>query len=184
MSSQQSGATALLVIDVQQSFEHAPCWSDRDLSAFQRKLNQLIEGCVARNVPVVRVFHVSPKGPFALDSGWVKPMEWVPAAHDAAFHKHVHNAFTDTGLDRWLRERKIDGLIVSGIRTEQCCETTTRVASDLGYAVDFVTEATLTFDMKHPNGRSFTADEVKEKTELVLAGRFARIRTVAECLQA
>ena len=48
-------------------------------------------------------------------------------------HKHVHNALTESGLDARLRERDINHLIVSGIRTEQCCETTTRVASDLGY---------------------------------------------------
>jgi len=177
----QNNATALLVIDVQQSFEHAPYWSERDLPAFRSKLSRLIEECVARNVPIARIFHVSPKGPFALESGWVKPMTWLPDAHSVEFHKHVHNAFTDTGLDRWLRERKIDRLIVSGIRTEQCCETTTRVASDLGYAVDFVTEATLTFPMAHPNGRTYSADEIKEKTELVLAGRFANIKTVEDC---
>jgi nicotinamidase-related amidase len=109
-------------------------------------------------------------------------MDWLPDTHAVEFHKHVHNAFTDTGLDRWLRGRKVDRLIVSGIRTEQCCETTTRVASDLGYAVDFVTEATLTFAMTHPGGRTYATEEIKEKTELVLAGRFASIRTVAECL--
>ena len=71
-------------------------------------------------------------------------------------HKHVHNALTESGLDARLRERDINHLIVSGIRTEQCCETTTRVASDLGYRVTFVTEATLTFPMRHPDGEIFT----------------------------
>jgi len=73
-------------------------------------------------------------------------------------------------------------LIVSGIRTEQCCETTTRHASDLGYAVDYVGEATLTFPMTDAAGRSWSAAEIRERTELVLAGRFARVVTVAEAL--
>ena len=73
-------------------------------------------------------------------------------------------------------------MIISGIRTEQCCETTTRHASDQGFDVDYVTEATLTFAMTHANGQCFTPAEIKTRTELVLAGRFARIATVAEAL--
>jgi nicotinamidase-related amidase len=182
-SKDPSPHAALLVIDVQQSFEHRPYWTDRDLPAFRDALSALITGCVARGVPIVRVLHVEPEGAFALSSGLVAPMAWVSPAHDVEIHKHVHNAFTDTGLDRWLRERKVDRVLVSGIRTEQCCETTTRVASDLGYDVDYVTEATLTFPMTHArSGRVFSADDIKERTELVLAGRFARIVSVGEAL--
>jgi hypothetical protein len=73
---------------------------------------------------------------------------------------------------------------VSGIRTEQCCETTTRHASDMGFEVDYVSEATLTFTMKHPvSGRVFTPQEIKERTELVLHGRFATVCSVAGALE-
>jgi nicotinamidase-related amidase len=87
-----------------------------------------------------------------------------------------------TGLDVWLTSNGIRRLIVSGIRTEQCCETTTRHASDLGYAVDYVGEATLTFPMLDAAGRTWSADEIRARTELVLAGRFARIATVEQAL--
>jgi nicotinamidase-related amidase len=82
----------------------------------------------------------------------------------------------------WLVEHGIRRLIVSGIRTEQCCETTTRHASDLGYEVDYVGEATLTFPMADAAGRVWSAAEIRARTELVLSGRFARIATVAEAL--
>jgi len=134
-------------------------------------------------VPVVYVLHEDGDGPFAADSGLVRPMAWLPDAPDAIFIKHVHNALLESGLQPWLAERGISRLLVSGIRTEQCCETTTRVASDLGFAVDFVSEATLTFAMRHPfSGRLFGADAIREKTELVLAGRFADIVTVEQAL--
>ncbi|MBF5044800.1 isochorismatase family protein [Aggregicoccus sp. 17bor-14] len=174
--------TALLLVDVQRSFEVRPYWSEKDLPAFRDRLLALIEGCKARKVPIVRILHVEDEGAFSLASGLVKPMAWLPEHHDVLFHKHVHNAFTDTGLDYWLRTRGIKKVIVTGIRTEQCCETTTRVASDLGYAVDYVTEATLTFPMTHPNGRTYSPEELKERTELVLEGRFASIKTVTQCL--
>ncbi|WP_081803662.1 cysteine hydrolase family protein [Halotalea alkalilenta] len=45
----------------------------------------------------------------------------------ATFTKRVHNAFTDTGPEAWLREHGIRRVVIYGIRTEQCCEATARV---------------------------------------------------------
>jgi nicotinamidase-related amidase len=94
----------------------------------------------------------------------------------------VPRGIVGSGLPVWLTERGIRRLIVSGIRTEQCCETTTRHASDLGYEVDFVGEATLSFAMTDREGRRWSAQEIKARTELVLAGRFARIASVEQAL--
>lgn len=174
---------ALIVIDVQQSFLHRPYWDECALPAFRDKLLALIAGCRAQGVPVVHILHEDGDGPFAAASGLVRLMDWLPDNADATFTKHVHNALTDSGLREWLQQHAITRLIIAGIRTEQCCETTARVASDLGYAVDFVSEATLTFAMTHPqSGRNYTAREVREHTELVLAGRFATLHSVASCL--
>ena len=52
----------------------------------------------------------------------------------------------------------------------------------MGYSVDFVSEATLTFAMKDARGRTWSADEIKSRTELVLDQRFARIATVEQAL--
>ena len=175
--------SALIVIDVQESFRHAPYWSETDLPAFKDSLLQLVHGAREHGVPVVHIFHIGQAGPFTLESGFVKPLEWLPDSPDVTFQKHTHNAFTDSGLDLWLRRHHIDHLVITGIRTEQCCETTTRVGSDIGYTVDYVTDATLTFPMTHAgSGRTYTPDEIKARTELVLAGRFARIASVDDVL--
>ena len=71
---------------------------------------------------------------------------------------------------------------MAGIRTEQCCETTTRNASDLGFEVDYATEATLTFPMRTAAGRVVSTDEIRERTELVLADRFATIVTAQQAV--
>jgi hypothetical protein len=52
----------------------------------------------------------------------------------------------------------------------------------MGFAVDFVSEATLTFAMKDAQGRSWSAAEIKARSELVLDKRFARIATVEQAL--
>lgn len=174
--------TALINIDTQQSFEHRDFWQTADLPAFQASMLALIAGCQQRNVPVVDIFHVDDRGVFSPESGFVKPMSFLRHQPDVIFHKHVHNAFTDTGLDFWLRSRDINHLVICGMRTEQCCETTARVASDLGYEVTFVTEATLTFPMTH-KGVTLDVETLRHHTETVLAGRFATLKTVAETLE-
>ena len=174
--------TALINIDTQQSFEHRDFWQLDDFESFKSAITALLAGCRQRGVPVVDIFHLAGQGPFSLESGYVKPMSFLSHSPDAVFFKHVHNAFTDTGLDYWLRSRDINHLIICGLRTEQCCETTARVASDLGYRVTFVTEATLTFPMTH-KAITLDVETLRHRTGTVLAGRFATVKTVAETLE-
>ena len=175
--------TALIVIDAQESFRQRPYWSDGDAPAFFDRLQALIDGARARRIPIVQVFHVEDEGAFSLASGFVRTMAPLVLEPDVVFHKRRHSALIGSGLPVWLTERGIRRLIVSGIRTEQCCETTTRHASDSGFEVDFVSEATLTFAMTARDGRVWNAQEIKARTELVLADRFARIVTVEQALE-
>jgi nicotinamidase-related amidase len=177
--------TALIVIDVQESFRHTPYWSESDLPEYLARQQALIDGCAARGVPVVQIFHTGAQGPFSIASGHVRCLAGLTLAPAVTIHKQHHSAFAGTDLAAWLTGHGVNRLIVSGIRTEQCCETTTRYASDTGFAVDFVTEATLTFPMTHArSGRTYSAQEIRERTELVLEQRFARIVTVAQALAA
>src|SRR5690242_17351036 len=137
--------TALIVVDAQESFRHRPYWSAADAAAYIARQQALVDGAVARGIPVVQIFHVEDEGVFSHASGFVRTMQGLAIAPDATFHKRSHSALVGSGLDVWLVQHGIRRLIVSGIRTEQCCETTTRHASDIGYRVDYVSEATLTF---------------------------------------
>ena len=173
-------SSALLLIDVQASFPQRPYWNPQELGRWPDAQRELIDLAKASGIPLVRIFHLAPGsgGAFDPDHGFVKPLPGFEDPADATFYKTAHNAFTDTGLDRWLRGRGITTLWISGIRTEQCCETTARVGADLGYDVVFVAEATLTFSMSRA-GRVFSAAEIRERTELVLDGRFARVVPVS-----
>lgn len=179
-----TSATALLVVDVQESFRRRPYWRDSDVPLFIECLRSLIDGAQSRKIPVVRIFHVEDSGPFSLESGYVVPLHELSFTPDAVFQKRSHSALVGSGLDVWLTQHGIRRVIVSGIRTEQCCETTTRHASDLGYRVDYVTDATLTFPMTDRYGTEWTPEQIKSRTELVLDARFARITTVEEALAA
>ena len=138
--------TALIVIDVQESFRHTPYWSESDLPEYLARQQALIDGCAARGVPVVQIFHTGAQGPFSIASGHVRCLAGLTIAPAVTIHKQHHSAFAGTDLAAWLTGQGVNRLIVSGIRTEQCCETTTRYASDTGFAVDFVTEASVTLE--------------------------------------
>jgi nicotinamidase-related amidase len=179
--------TALIVIDVQESFRHRPYFSPRDVPEYLAAQNALVERAQQRGIPIVRVFHVEPGAgnPFSMASGYVRPLEGLTDFQETAtFHKRRHSALIGSGLDVWLTENGVREIVVSGIRTEQCCETTTRHASDLGYRVRYVPEATLTFDMELTDGSRLTASEIKQRTAAVLEGRFATICTVEEAYEA
>lgn len=174
--------TVVLAIDVQESFRHRDYFREDGIGGFVERQQALIDGAVARGIPVVQVFHVEPEGVFSNASGNVRTLEPIKLQPQAVFHKSRHSALIGSGLDVWLIANAVRRVIVSGIRTEQCCETTTRHLSDMGFNVDFVSEATLTFPMMAAGGREWSAAEIRARTELVLADRFARIATVEQAL--
>lgn len=174
---------ALIVIDAQQSFRHSSYWSENDLPDYLANQQALIDGCVQQGIPVVQVFHVEDQGHFSMASGNVRALSELSIDPQLVIHKRLHSALAGTELAARLTQMGVTTLIISGIRTEQCCETTTRQASDSGFNVDFVSEATLTFPMTHArSGRVYTPAQIREHTELVLEDRFARIVTVAQAL--
>jgi nicotinamidase-related amidase len=180
--------TALILIDAQQSFVHRPYYRAASAHAFLAHVNVLVAGCASRGIPIVRVLHVDApdeaSNPFSQRSGHVRPIDGLADFKPAAeFQKSRHSALVGTGLGVWLREHGIGRLIVAGIRTEQCCETTTRHASDEGFEVDFVAEATLTFDMQHLDGSALPAADIVARTSAVLKDRFATICSVEQALE-
>lgn len=181
-------STALLVIDVQESFTRRTYYSVEGVSEFLVAQNDLIAGAQRLRIPIVRVLHQSPGSeaddPFSATSGLMRPLAGL-CDFDAALtvHKTRHSALVGTGLDVWLVERGIRRLIVSGIRTEQCCETTARHASDLGWQVLFVPQATLTWDLPQGDGSVLSVADIRSRTTAVLQARFAQVLSVQEAWQ-
>ena len=189
-------STALIVIDVQESFRQQPQWAASSNPAVAARAADLVAAARERGELVVWVLHAEPGtgGLFDPARGHVRLMDGLtPRDGEPVITKTSHNAFTTTNLAQLLTSQGIGELVICGIRTEQCCETTARVAADLGYRVTFVTEATATSPIEHrdaPPGRglaeiladprTLAAADVLARTEYALAGRFATIATVAE----
>ena len=167
---------ALLVIDIQDSFKAAPGrWEQRSNHDFEENVTTLLSAWREADLPRFFVLHTDDDPGFRRTDPEFRLMDFLGRRDDEPLLvKNTRNAFTSTDLQARLDAAGLRRVVVIGISTEQCCETTTRVAADLGYDVDFVTEATLTF----PIG-ALTTDEIVQRTEAVLEGRFARIATVA-----
>lgn len=172
--------SALLVIDVQDSFKAGPRWERRSSPKFEENIDWLVQAYRTAGLPVIFVLHTDPDDGFATDSPYFKLMDFlVRQEEEPLLIKNTRNAFTSTNLQDRLWEKGVERLVITGIQTEQCCETTARLAADLGYDVDFVTEATMTFPIADPaTGDELSTDEILRRTEFVLRGRFARIAKV------
>ena len=99
--------------------------------------------------------------------------------------KDTRNAFTSTTLQGQLLALGVRRLAITGIQMEQCCETTARVAADLGYAVDFVIDATMTFPIRNWDvpGEELGVDAIEERTVYALRKRFARVVKTATLIR-
>ncbi|MEV5963006.1 isochorismatase family protein [Kribbella sp. NPDC051952] len=188
--------TALIVIDVQESFRIRPNWQAVNHPDIADRVNRLVRAARDNGDLVVWVLHTEPGtgGAFDPAEGNVRLIEGLaPIDGEPLLAKTSHNAFTTTNLQQILTQHGVTEVVISGIRTEQCCETTARVASDLGYDVVFVTEATATTPLPHwtlpadatldeilADPRTLSPEIVTERTEYALAGRFATIRTLEE----
>ncbi|HAE27280.1 MAG TPA: cysteine hydrolase, partial [Hyphomonas adhaerens] len=71
-----------------------------------------------------------------------------PKADEIVITKTASGAFTGTSLDTTLRNMGIEHLIVVGFMTDECVETTTRVALDYGYISRVVSDATTTYHLE------------------------------------
>ncbi|MEU0430154.1 isochorismatase family protein [Streptomyces sp. NPDC006290] len=187
---------ALIVIDVQESFRARPLWETISNPKITDQVDRLVTLARSAGDTVVWVLHSEPGSGDVFDPalGHVRLMDELRRQDgEPLIHKTSHNAFTTTNLQQLLTERGVRELTVCGIRTEQCVETTTRLASDLGYQVTFVSDATATNPIPHRDApadqsvaelladpRTLSAEEVIRRTEYALAGRFATIATVDE----
>lgn len=175
--------SALLVIDAQDSFKATSRWARRNNLAFEKNVGALIDLYRAAGLPVIYFLHTDGDEGFAMDSPYFRLMEFLePRADEPVLVKNTRNVFTSTSLAERLLEYGVRRVVITGIQMEQCCETSARVAADLGYAVDFVIEATMTFPIQHRDRpeEELGVEEIKTRTEYVLRGRFARIATVAD----
>lgn len=179
---------ALIVIDVQQGFDD-PSWGERDNPDAEANVGRLVQAWSDASLPIVLVRHDSRSSgsPLATGSPGNALKDVVAdAPHDLFVTKHVNSAFYgEPDLHAWLQDRGIRQLVICGIQTNQCVETTARMGGNLGYDVTLPIDATHTFDLEGPGGVRLTAAELARATAVNLqGGGFAQVVTTDEVVGA
>lgn len=168
--------TALLVIDMQNSFvaSGGVFQAPRGLAIIPN-VDSLVNAARAAQRPVIwtQSDHSPPGGGLILDRHPVigkTPELWIgdasfdlyptmeqPLPGEHRVVKHKYDAFHDTDLDRALRNLGCDTVVITGVATEICCESTARAAFFHDYKVVFLRDATAAFD---PDVQDTTCDRM------------------------
>ena len=168
---------ALIVVDVQQGFDD-PVWGKRNNPDCERNIAALIDAWRSNDQPIVFVRHDSsePGSPFTPGQRGNDFQDIVAGEPDLLVVKSVNSSFHgEPDLAGWLRAGGIERIAVCGVQTNMCCETTARVAANLGFETDFVLDATHTFDLPAHGGGTISADELSRVTASNLDPEFGRV---------
>jgi nicotinamidase-related amidase len=96
----------------------------------------------------------------------------------------VNSAFHGSpDLAGWLKGQGVGRVVICGVTTNHCCETTARVGGNLGFEVWFALDATHTFDRRAPSGELITADELALVTAANLHDEFATVCTTSDLVR-
>ncbi|MER6850244.1 MULTISPECIES: cysteine hydrolase family protein [Streptomyces] len=185
---------ALVVVDVQKGFEELDFWGTRNNPAADDNIAALIDVWQSTGRPVVFVRHDSAKPGSPLRTGYegndfkeyVEQRRGKGSGAELLITKTVNSAFLGTpDLGAWLREQGIDQVVLAGIQTNMCVETTARMGGNLGYDVLVAFDATYTFGLEGPFGWRQSADELARASAVSLhGGGFARVVTTGDVVAA
>lgn len=170
---------ALIVIDVQKGFTEYDIKGERNNPDCEDNIVKLLTAWREQGLPIVFVKHNSKS-----ETSVLRPhqpgndfKDIITGEPDLLVTKSVNSAFYGTpDLYKWLQDNQIDSVAICGIQTNMCCETTARMAGNIGLDTWFVLDATHTF-AKEFNGRKISAEELAQTTAVNLSGEFAEILT-------
>ena len=188
--------TALVNVDMQNCFVHGSPFSPPDALVVMERINRVSAACRGARIPVIHVSHVvradgsniGVLGEFApiVKTGIINKGSNSAALHnglvvdprDILLEKPRFGAFHGTDLELILRSCGIDTIIVTGITTNFCCETTAREANVRDFRVFFLSDGTTTFDIG-----DISASELQRATCATLGLLFAQVLTVDEMIE-
>jgi ureidoacrylate peracid hydrolase len=162
----QSKNPALLVIDMQNEFVEEGAYYSAHPNSLKilPNIERIIKTCRGLGIPVIWTMcdHGPPAGGLLLEkfppirderilwrdthSYELYPDMIQPEKDEFKLVKHKYDSFDGTDLEMYLRNKKVNTLIITGISTNICCETTARTAFSKDYYVGFVSDATACAD--------------------------------------
>jgi len=177
---------ALIIVDMQRCMA-SPAAGVRNNPGAESVICDLLRAWRAARAPVVHVRHMS-RTPGSLFWPGQPGVEFQPGLApldtEHVVEKNVPDAFTHTGLERWLHARAIDRVVVVGVSTNNSVEATARSAGNLGFKTCVAADATFAFTRTDFDGVQRTAQEVHAMALANLHGEYATVTTAAQLLRA
>ncbi len=173
--------TALILIDVQQGFDH-PKWGRRNNPAAEQYMATLLQHWREQGQPVIHVRHQSTEADSPLRPG--QPgFDFKPLTHplpgETVFTKKVNSAFIGTELGSYLQMKNIQQLVIAGLTTDHCVSTSTRMAGNLGFEVILAADACATFDRPDVDGILIPAEDIHRVHLASLHHEFCTVQNTA-----
>jgi nicotinamidase-related amidase len=144
--------TALLVVDVQEALvAENPYNKEFTIN----NIEKLINICRNNNMEVIYVQHDGGKGDEleAGTSGWQIFNQIAPKDGEKIVAKNFNSSFKNTELKDYLNEKNIDTIILVGMQTEYCLDTTCKVAFEHGFKLIIPEGTNTTFDNDYMTGK-------------------------------
>lgn len=191
--------TALLIIDMQNAFLKPGCKMALPAGrALIPKLKELIQACRNHEIPIIFAKHVLredgsdegigsefPPGKICLTG--TEDIEFYeeirPRKSDIIVEKRRYSAFFSTDLDLVLRCKRVDTLIIGGVVTHMCCDTTARDARMRDYKVIFLSDGTATYSIPDMGWGPISAEEVQRFVLSILASRYAQVSSIDDVVR-
>lgn len=178
---------ALIVIDIQNDyFENGAIELVNPIEA-SLKARQVIDFFRENNLPIVHIQHLSADsnmpifvpGTFGSEIHEnVKPLEG-----EKVIQKYYPNSFRETDLLDFLKANEVSELIVTGMMTHMCVDSTTRAAKDFGFECTVIGDACASRDLEI-NGKTVKAEEVHNAFLSALTFFYAKVQNADEFLSA
>jgi len=178
---------ALLIVDIQLDYFPGGAFPLVEPEAAAAASGDVLEAFRASGEPVVHVFHVSTGEGATFFRPGTDGLAFHPAVEprdgELVVEKHVPNSFVGTGLEASLRERDVTELVIVGMMSSMCVDSTTRAAHELGFACTVVTDACAAPDLVH-GGTTVAGRDVHAAFMAALDGSFATVVTSEALLAA
>jgi nicotinamidase-related amidase len=174
---------ALVIVDIQNDYFPGGTMPLEGSPEAAANAAKLLAAFRAKGLPVVHVQHLStrPGATFFLpDTQGAEIHEAVaPAAGEKKIVKHTPSSFRGTDLQEHLKSVGADQLVIAGMMTHMCIDSTVRAAFDLGYACTLAHDACATRALVL-NGKTIPAAQVHESFLAGINGLFAKLATSDE----
>lgn len=172
---------AFLLVDIQNDYFPGGAMELAGSPEAVLRAGKLLQVFRQKSLPVIHIQHVAtrPGAPFFRPDtpGVAIHANVAPVAGEILLQKHFPNSFRETSLLEYLRQQEITQLVIAGMMTHMCIDTTIRAAADLGFQCVLAHDACATKSLSF-GGVTVSAEQVQAAYLAALEGLFAKVLSV------